>query len=55
MAACLLLEHIGDGARAKRIVDAFEAVIREKTRATRDLGGTSGTSQFADAIIARLG
>jgi isocitrate/isopropylmalate dehydrogenase len=36
-------------------VDAFEAVIREKTRATRDLGGTSGTSQFADAIIARLG
>ncbi len=55
MAACLLLEHIGDGARAKRIVDAFEAVIREKTHATRDLGGTAGTSQFADAIIARLG
>ena len=54
MAACLLLEHIGDGARAQRIVNAFEAVVREKQHVTRDLGGTAGTSQFADAIIARL-
>ncbi len=55
MAACLLLEHIGDGERGKRIEKAFEAVIREKKSVTRDLGGSATTSQFADAIIARLG
>jgi isocitrate dehydrogenase (NAD+) len=53
-AACLMLEHLKDHARARRIRDAMESVIREKTTVTRDLGGTANTAQFTDAIIARL-
>jgi len=54
-AACLMLEHLNDHARARRIRDAMEAVIRERKSVTRDLGGTATTAQFTDAIIARLG
>ena len=54
-AACLMLEHLDDHARARRIRDAMESVIREKKTVTRDLGGTATTAQFTDAIIARLG
>jgi isocitrate dehydrogenase (NAD+) len=53
-AACLMLEHLGDHARARRIRDAMESVIRERKTVTRDLGGTATTAQFTDAIIARL-
>jgi isocitrate dehydrogenase (NAD+) len=53
-AACLMLEHLNDHARARRIRDAMEAVIREQKTVTRDLGGTANTAQFSDAIIARL-
>ena len=54
-AACLMLEHVNDHARARRIRDAMEAVIREGKIVTRDLGGSANTAQFTDAIIARLG
>ena len=54
LAACLMLEHTGDGARAARIRTAFETAVREKKTVTPDLGGTATTSQFADAIIARV-
>jgi isocitrate dehydrogenase (NAD+) len=54
-AACLMLEHLEDRDRARRIRDAMESVIRERKTVTRDLGGTATTAQFTDAIIARLG
>ena len=54
LAACLMLEHTGDTARANRIRDAFEQTVRARKTVTRDLGGSATTSQFADAIIARL-
>jgi isocitrate dehydrogenase (NAD+) len=54
-AACLMLEHINDHDRARRIRDAMESVIRERKTVTRDLGGSANTAQFTDAIIARLG
>ena len=53
-ASCLMLEHLSDHARARRIRDAMERVIRERKTVTRDLGGTATTAQFTDAIIARL-
>ena len=53
-AACLMLEHLKDHTRAKRIRDAMESVIRERKTVTRDLGGSANTAQFTDAIIARL-
>jgi isocitrate dehydrogenase (NAD+) len=53
-AACLMLEHLDDHERGRRIRNAMESVIREKKTVTRDLGGTATTAQFTDAIIARL-
>jgi isocitrate dehydrogenase (NAD+) len=50
----MLLDHIGDEARAKRIRTALETTIREGKVVTRDLGGTASTDQFTDAIIAKL-
>jgi isocitrate dehydrogenase (NAD+) len=53
-AACLMLEHVGEGDLATRIRGAAESVIREGKHTTRDLGGTASTAQFADVVIARL-
>ena len=54
LAACMMLEHVNDQARAKRIRSALEATIREMKTVTRDLGGSATTDEFTDAIIARL-
>jgi isocitrate dehydrogenase (NAD+) len=51
----LLLRHIGQQAAAQRVEDAIRAVIAEGRSVTYDLGGSAGTSDFADAIVARLG
>ena len=54
LAACMMLDHIGDKQRADRIRNAFEGLVREGAILTRDLGGTATTDEFTDAIIARL-
>jgi isocitrate dehydrogenase (NAD+) len=54
LAACMMLEYMNDGTRARRIREALETTIREKKTITRDLGGTASTDQFTDAVIARL-
>ena len=54
LAACMMLDHIGDATRAKRIRTALETTIREGKATTRDLGGSASTDQFTDAIIAKL-
>jgi isocitrate dehydrogenase (NAD+) len=54
LAACLMLEHLGHEGCASHIRNALVGVIREGKTLTRDLGGTAGTQEFADAIIARL-
>ncbi len=54
LAACMLLEHVGDGARARRVRTALEETIRGGRTVTRDLGGSASTDAFTDAIIARL-
>ena len=54
LAACLMLDHVGDRPRAERIRAALEATIREGRTLTRDLGGTASTAEFTDAIIAHL-
>jgi isocitrate dehydrogenase (NAD+) len=55
LAACMMLEHLGDRERAARIRTALEDTIREGRVLTRDLGGTAGTDDFTDAVISRLG
>lgn len=54
LAACMMLEHLADGERARRIRRALETTVRDGATLTRDLGGTATTDEFADAIIARL-
>src|ERR1035437_6978312 len=54
LSGVLLLRHIGEQAAAKRVEDAVRAVIAEGRTVTYDLGGSAGTSEFADAIVARL-
>lgn len=53
LAGCLMLDHVGQAERATRIRAALERTILDGVR-TRDLGGTAGTDEFTDAIIARL-
>jgi isocitrate dehydrogenase (NAD+) len=53
-AAALMLDHLREHDRASRIRRALEMTIREGKTLTRDLGGTATTSEFADAIIAKL-
>ncbi len=54
LAACMMLEHIGETERAQRIRRALESTIREGKTVTRDLGGTASTTEFTDAVIGRL-
>ena len=55
LSGVLMLRHLGEQAAAERVEDAVRAVIAEGTATTYDLGGQAGTSEFADAIVARLG
>ena len=54
LAACLMLDHIGDRFRADRIRRALESTIREGKTLTRDLGGSATTREFTDAIVEHL-
>jgi isocitrate dehydrogenase (NAD+) len=57
----LMLEHVGERDAAQRLEEAVAAVIAEGDRVTYDLKPTRddptavGTSEYADAIIERLG
>jgi isocitrate dehydrogenase (NAD+) len=49
--AILMLTHIGEREAAERVQAALERVYRAKEKLTRDVGGSVGTSEFADAVI----
>jgi isocitrate dehydrogenase (NAD+) len=54
MSGVMMLNHIHEEALAEKIKAAYNAVLAEGKTLTRDLGGTAGTNEFADAIIAKL-
>ena len=54
LSGVLMLRHLGETGAAERVEDALRTVIAEGRTVTYDLGGTAGTSEFADAIVARL-
>jgi len=54
LSAVLMLEHLGETKAAQRLEKAVAEVIAEGKAVTYDLGGTAGTSQMGDAIIAKL-
>ncbi len=54
MSGVMMLQHIHEDDVAERMRSAYLAVLAEGKTLTRDLGGTAGTDEFADAIIARM-
>jgi len=54
LSGVLLLRHIGRPDAAERVETALRDVVAEGRTVTYDLGGSAGTSQFADAIVERL-
>src|SRR5690349_18310782 len=55
LSGVLMLRHLGHVDAAERVEGALRAVVAEGRTVTADLGGSAGTSEFADAIVARLG
>ena len=53
--AILMLHHLDEAAAAAKVQKALETVYQERKCLTRDVGGTCGTTQFADAILAAMG
>ena len=49
--AVLMLHHIDEPATAERVQAGLERVYREGRTLTKDVGGTSGTKAFADAVL----
>ena len=54
LSGCLLLDHVDQGGVAARVRTAVSSVIRDGSARTRDMGGTHGTTAFADAVIGAL-
>jgi isocitrate dehydrogenase (NAD+) len=55
LAACMMLDHIGQHECAAHVRRGLEETIQAGDRLTRDLGGSAGTMEFAGAVAARLG
>jgi len=54
MSAVMMLNHIHEETIATKIRTAYDNVLAEGKVLTRDLGGSAGTNEFADALIAKL-
>ncbi len=54
LSGALMLRHLGHPDVADRVERAVRDVISEGRATTYDLGGSAGTSEFADAVIARI-
>ncbi len=52
--ALLMVRHLGEYDASTQIRNALERVYRHPDKLTRDIGGKSGTSEFADAVIAEM-
>jgi isocitrate dehydrogenase (NAD+) len=55
LAAAMMLDHLGELDAGRRLRAAVEAVIVKDGVRTRDLGGTSSTKEFGDAVARRVG
>ena len=54
LSAVMMLRHLGEGAAADRIESAVLSLLAGGVQVTYDLGGKLGTSEFADAVIAKM-
>jgi isocitrate dehydrogenase (NAD+) len=54
LSSALMLEHLGEKDAGDRVRKAVLAVLQEGKTLTPDLGGSSGTTEIAEAIAARV-
>jgi isocitrate dehydrogenase (NAD+) len=54
LSGALMLDHLGEYDAAERVRRAVRSVLAEGAKLTRDLGGTAGTTEIAEAIAARV-
>ena len=54
LSSALMLEDLGEAAAAARLRGAVERVLAEGKVRTRDLGGTAGTKEYVDALVAAV-
>jgi isocitrate dehydrogenase (NAD+) len=50
----MMLDHLGEKQAAHRVRSAVRAVLTEGKALTRDLGGSAGTTEIAEAIAAKV-
>lgn len=50
----MMLKHIGENEAALKIESALEKVFKQKDKLTKDLGGLSGTKEFAKSVIENM-
>ncbi len=55
LAACMMLDHVGQRDKAERIRTALVDAVNEGRVLTRDLGGNASTLEFAGGLAARIG
>src|SRR6478736_6714049 len=48
--AGLMLEHLGEAAAGRAIIDAIETLLRDSGPKTRDMGGQAGTADVGSAL-----
>jgi isocitrate dehydrogenase (NAD+) len=53
--AILMLRYLDETAAADKAQKALETVYGERKTLTRDVGGTAGTTQFTEAMLAAMG
>jgi isocitrate dehydrogenase (NAD+) len=54
LSAVLMFHHLGENEKASLIASAVEKVYMQGKALTADLGGTTSTTQFTDAIVQHL-
>jgi isocitrate dehydrogenase (NAD+) len=54
LSSAMMLEHLGEKEPARRVREAVNTVLGEGKTLTRDLGGTAGTTEIAEAIAAKV-
>lgn len=54
LSACMMLDYIGYNDEAQKIREAIMAVLKDGTTLTKDLGGNASTTEYTDALIAKL-
>jgi len=54
LSGAMMLDHLGEHAAAERVRRAVCGVLAEGKKLTRDLGGSAGTTEIAEAMASRV-